>query len=239
MLHRHIEKAFLDYGIRNSKWILAQSNHQLDQLTRRFRRNNIAVLPNFHPIPPDLEREASMRKRVLWIANLKPLKNPHAFVRLARDLSHRRDISFVMIGRALEQDDWTNNLLEQIASVPNLEYLGPRTQEEVNEALEKADLLVNTSHYEGFSNTFIQAWMRRVPVVSLTVDPDRLLTRGGLGAVSRTEEQMRLDVTLLLDDVEERLAMGARCRLYAVHRHNESNIDVVARLLTVPELASP
>jgi hypothetical protein len=81
--------------------------------------------------------------------------------------------------------------------------------------------------------------MRRVPVVSLTVDPDRLLTRGGLGAVSRTEEQMRLDVTLLLDDVEERLAMGARCRLYAVHRHNESNIDVVARLLTVPELASP
>jgi glycosyltransferase involved in cell wall biosynthesis len=238
-VHRHIERAFLDYGIRNANWILAQSNHQLDQIVRRFRRNNVTVLPNFHPVPPDRVPEAGPRKRVLWIANLKPLKNPHAFVRLAQGLAHRRDISFVMIGRAMERDDWTAGLLAQIESVPNLEYWGFKTQDEVNQALANADLLVCTSHYEGFSNTFIQAWMRRVPVVSLVVDPDHLLTRGRLGALSRTEEQLQRDVTLLLDDVEERMAMGERCRRYAVHRHNESNIDVVTRLLTVPELASP
>ena len=72
------------------------------------------------------------------------------------------------IGRS---DSWPRSRQRRISSTA-----ARLSQAEVNALLEHTDLLVNTSDYEGFSNTFIQAWMRRVPVVSLRVDPDRLLS---------------------------------------------------------------
>jgi glycosyltransferase involved in cell wall biosynthesis len=90
---------------------------------------------------------------------------------------------------------------------------------------------VNTSDYEGFSNAFIQAWMRRVPVATLTVDPDGLLSRGGLGVVGGTEEGLREAVAGLLDDDAKRVHMGARCRAYAVATHGYSNAARVARII--------
>jgi glycosyltransferase involved in cell wall biosynthesis len=138
-----------------------------------------------------------------------------------------------MIGScdATEDDAWTKDQLNEIAATPNIEYRGALSQAEVNAVLEHTDLLVNTSDYEGFSNTFIQAWMRRVPVVSLRVDPDRLLSRGGLGAVTGNEDALFGCVSVLLDDPDKCSAIGARARRYALEHHAESNIETLARLL--------
>jgi glycosyltransferase involved in cell wall biosynthesis len=160
-------------------------------------------------------------KQVVWIANLKPLKNPGAFVRLARRFAHRSDVRFVIVGGTLDDSDWTKQQLQEIAATPNLEYRGSLSQSAVNGLLEHTDLLVNTSDYEGFSNTFIQAWMRRVPVVSLRVDPDRLLSRGGLGAVTGDEDTLHERVAALLDDPDRCAAIGARARQTVVEHFGE------------------
>ena len=77
---------------------------------------------------------------------------------------------------------------------------------------------------------FIQAWMRRVPVVSLRVDPDRLLSRGGLGAVPSPASRTRSSrVAALLDDPDRCAAIGARARSYALDHHAESNNATLAR----------
>jgi hypothetical protein len=73
--------------------------------------------------------------------------------------------------------------------------------------------------------------MRRVPVVSLHVDPDRLLSRGGLGVVAGTEEALASHVAALLDDPDRCAAIGARARQYALEHHAESNIETLAGLL--------
>lgn len=238
-INRRIERAFLDYGIRNAGLILAQSHYQRDCIAERFGRQDVVVLPNFHPTPRDVERAQNIRKQVVWIANLKPLKNPGAFLRLAQRLGARSDVVFTMIGRPITDDRWTRRQLAKIAATPNVAFLGEQTQDQVNALLARADLLVNTSDYEGFSNTFIQAWMRRVPVVSLNVDPDGLLSRAGLGAVAHGGElQLARDVSRLLDSERERAAIGARCRAYAVANHGESNLDELARLLW-PSLPLP
>lgn len=233
-LHKRIELKFLDYGIRNAHLILAQSRFQRDELARRYGRDDAYVLPNFHPVPPKPVRRPSLPHGVVWIANLKALKNPYAFVRLAKAFEERADVRFLMLGRACAGDGWTERLLGAIEAVRNLRYLGECTQDEVNATLERAALLVNTSDFEGFSNTFVQAWMRGVPVVSLRVDPDGLLSSGRLGALSGTESQLRRDVQRFLDAAEVRTMLGARCRLYAEKNHSESNMDELARLLCVP-----
>jgi hypothetical protein len=86
--------------------------------------------------------------------------------------------------------------------------------------------------------------MRRVPVVSLRVDPDRLLSRGGLGAVTGNEDALYERVAALLDDPDRCAAIGARARRYSIEHHAESNIERLARLLSLPpgltrDLATP
>jgi glycosyltransferase involved in cell wall biosynthesis len=242
--HLKLERLFLNFGIRNATLILAQTEYQRARLKEAFPNAPVQVLPNFHPTPPDCGRNGAVVKQVVWIANLKPLKNPAAFVRLARRFAHRSDVRFVMVGDTLDDSEWTRRQLEAIAATPNLEYRGALRQSEVNELLAHADLLVNTSDYEGFSNTFIQAWMRRVPVVSLRVDPDRLLSRGGLGAVTGDDETLHERVAALLADPDRCAAIGARARRYALEHHAESNIETLARLLRLArgltrDLAAP
>ena len=237
--HLKLERLFLNLGIRNATLTLAQTEYQRERLTRDFPKSPVQVLPNFHPTPPDCGRSGAVMKQVAWIANLKPLKNPGAFVRLARRFAHRSDIHFVIVGGTLDDGEWTRETLKDIAATPNLEYRGYVSQPAVNALLEHTDLLVNTSDYEGFSNTFIQAWMRRVPVVSLHVDPDRILSRGGLGVVTGDEDALHDRVAALLGDPDRCAAIGARARRYALEHHAESNIENLARLLQLtPWLSS-
>lgn len=233
-LHKHIEKAFLNYGIRNADAILAQTAYQKRLLAERFGRGDAIVVANFHPLPPESRAGSSEDRRVVWIGNLNRTKNPAAFVRLAARLADRHGVKFTMIG-ASNDDPWAAEQLALIRAEPNVEYLGKLSQDEVNAVLERAAVLVNTSEHEGFSNTFIQAWLRRVPVASLYVDPDGLLSRGGLGSVAHGEERLAADVARLLDlSPTERTEVGARCRAYAVAHHSESNICAIAELLGAP-----
>lgn len=235
--HHFVERSFLDYGIRNANLIVAQTHDQKEALARNFGREDAVVVRNFHPTPPDAVRiPRDGRLKVAWIANIKPTKNPSAFLRLARSFAARTDVRFVMIGRPLLDDAWTRARLDEIRAAPNVDYLGALTQDEVNAVLREADVLVNTSEREGegFSNTFIQAWMRRVPVVALNVDPDSLLSTGGLGAASHSEDQLHADVAALLDSPERRSAIGERCRAYSVAKHGEANLEEFYRLLQSP-----
>jgi glycosyltransferase involved in cell wall biosynthesis len=174
----------------------------------------------------------------VWIANLKRLKNPRAFVRLAKRFEGRHDVRFTMVGDALEGGRWLEELLGDVEAVGNLSYLGPLDQEQVNDLLGRSDLLVNTSDFEGFSNTFIQAWMRRVPVVSLRVDPDGLLSERGLGRLSGDEEGLARDVAQLLDDRTLREGIGERARRYALEHHSTAHLDDLAGLLELEPIGA-
>lgn len=238
--HVRLERLFLNFGIRNASAILAQTEYQRSRLAERFPGAPVRVLANFHPTPAHHTRSAGAVKQVVWVANLKPLKNPGAFVRLARRFAHRTDVRFVMAGDTIDDGAWTRQQLAEIAATPNVDYRGALSQTQVNALLEQADLLVNTSDHEGFSNTFIQAWMRGVPVVSLRVDPDGLLSRGGLGATAAgNEEALHGRVAELLEDSSRCEAIGSRARAYALERHGETNIDALAQLMQLTRGAQP
>jgi glycosyltransferase involved in cell wall biosynthesis len=241
-LHKHIERWFLRFGVNNSELILAQTHYQREQIVRHFCCNHVRVIPSFQRTVPARSSRPWFEAQVAWIGTIKPCKNPGAFVRLARRFEGRKDIRFVMVGSTTADDAWTREQLAAMKETPNIDYLGACSDEEVNRLLERADLLVNTSDGESFSNTFVQAWMRRVPIVSLHVDPDGLLRRRGLGVVSRTEEQLYRHVMSLLHSYETRAEIGARARAYVLDYHTERNIEEIARLLSVappPAIMTP
>ena len=116
--------------------------------------------------------------------------------------------------------------------MPNLIYVGGVPQDEVNRRLEQGHILVNTSRFEGFSNTFVQAWMRKVPVVSLNSDPDNILVREGIGFHSLTFETLCRDVKLLVENNILCNEMGERARKYAYENHTvEKMVNCLTTLI--------
>jgi glycosyltransferase involved in cell wall biosynthesis len=96
-----IDRRLLDYGIRRVDRILAQAVYQDKLLMERFGRRADLIVPNFHPVPCAIADKSSSLD-VIWVANIKPKKQPEQFVRLANELSDLENVRFIMIGRPAE-----------------------------------------------------------------------------------------------------------------------------------------
>lgn len=229
---RYIERKMLEYGIRNARAIIVQTELQAGLLRSNFHIEPFAVIRNFHPMPVETIDKGGVLT-VLWVANFKKLKQPEVFIRLASDLSDT-GARFVMIG-APAAGAWQRDLEDRVAGVKGLSYLGVKTQEEVNELLAKCHILVNTSQYEGFSNTFIQAWMRKTPVVSLSVNPDHLLDDGRLGyCADGSYEILKQHVASLLGNPVSIEEIGTKAQSYAFENYSESNVRHLIEILVSP-----
>lgn len=169
------------------------------------------------------------RPFVIWVANIKPKKNPEAFVALAESL-RELPVDFLMVGKI--QDSRYAYLTDASRIPSNLFYLGPKSPEEVNGIIRESQLLVHTCNPEGFGNNFIQAWLQGKPTVSLYFDPDRLISSQGIGFHSRTPENFVSQVSLLLCDANLRGAMGDKAQRFAKENFTpEANIPKLEAFL--------
>ena len=226
-----LERKILNYGIRNSSLVVTQTTDQAKLLKKHFDRTADCVVANFHPAPDEAIRKADLPITVVWIGNLKPGKRPELFMRLARDFRNNESVRFKMIGAQPVSLPYDAEINETRASNRNFQYLGRCTQSEVNSLLADSHILVSTSRQEGFPNTFIQAWMRNVPVVSLDVDPDEVISRKGLGEVCSSYDYLRRAVESLVNDVDRRTSQGSNASRYAMSKHSMANASQIEALM--------
>ena len=219
------------YSIRNADRIVCQSEDQRVLLERNFGRKCDLVSPNIHPLPESEHHSKTDPIKVVWVGNIKPLKKPEIFLDLAKEFAQEANVRFVMIGRQGIGKHHAN-FMARLEQQKNVDYLGELPIDEVNRTLSESHVFVNTSDYEGFPNTFIQAWMREVPVVSLNVDPAGLLANHHLGFYSGSQKKLKHDVAVLLRDHRTREEIGRRARSIAEDRFGELNGKNLVQSLT-------
>jgi glycosyltransferase involved in cell wall biosynthesis len=155
----------------------------------------------------------------IWIALIRPEKQLEVFLDLAASMP---ELHFAVVGgfdpniSASERA----SLEGRLYSLENLKYLGTRRAEEVVDLLMQSRVLVNTSPREGFPNTMLEAWGVGVPVVSLSVDPGRIIERKRLGLVSGSSTQLHRDVSLLARSEALNKQFGCRGLDYVRQQHS-------------------
>lgn len=180
------DKILYKYGLRRAKAIAVQSNEQKDLLYDNFGLES-QVIKNFYPLNP-LRVPASKRKHILWVSTIRHWKRPMQFIKLAESFQHE---SFVMIGGRGEAKytGLYHEVRKRANKVKNLDFLGFQPFRITEKYFDKCKVFVNTSEYEGFPNTFLQAWSRGIPVISY-VDPDNVIRKQCLGVTVGSEEEL-------------------------------------------------
>lgn len=231
IIPRYVDRKIFEYGISRATDIIAQTNTQAKQLKRYYGRDVTDVIGNFHPNPKENVSKSKPIK-VLWIANLKPLKQPEIFIRLAKDFISTSDVEFIMIGAMQGSSRWKTNITEQMNQAKNLKYMGYVPQEDVNAILAESHILVNTSKWEGFTNTFIQAWMRKVPVVSLNVNPDNIFDNHKLGFFAGNYDLLKKYTEILVQNDSLRDRIGEYAYQYSLQHYSIENAQKLISILS-------
>lgn len=175
-----VRKYMFNCIVKNKTSFIVQTDAQHKLLS------SLGVIPslkiyNLHPLPSIKQNsdDCSIRK-IVWIGSVRQVKQLEIYLKLASDFKNDTSLMFYVIGR-FENNEYSNSLFKQLGQLSNVTHLGEIDNNDVNKFLETSDVLINTSKSEGFSNTFVQAWLRGVPVISLNSDPDNLIVDYELG----------------------------------------------------------
>ena len=205
------------FAIKRADGIIAQNKYQQRLLKTNFNRESV-LIKSIHVLPIEKPDKAAS-PIVLWAATVREPKQPELFLKLARQIP---EANFQMIGGGAPGEDarYFEQIKELASQVLNLEFVGFVPYHQINQFFARASIFVNTSSSEGFPNTFLQAWARYTPVVSLNADPDGVICHHKLGFYSKSFEQMAKDIKLLLKDGKLRAEMGANGRRYVEEEHD-------------------
>jgi glycosyltransferase involved in cell wall biosynthesis len=199
-------------AIQHAAIIVAQTELQRKLLWERFGKTSRLVRNPIRLDSPACNTHA--HKHVLWVGKSDSNKRPELFVQLARQFP---EVTFVMIMNKSDEAVFR----EVASSLPSNLRLIERVDFAASDSFyAEAIAFVNTSRFEGFPNTFLQAAKFSVPILSLQVDPDGMLAAGGCGIYAAGNlEALRCGLERLCRNEAERLKMGSAARRYVECNH--------------------
>lgn len=218
-------------ALRGADAVLAQTQRQQELLTEAFETEATLVPYGYHLPPSSAMISHDRRDGILWVGSSDPdQKNPGLFLELAEQLP---EVGFTMISQPIAgREACHEGLRRQAMGVANVEFVGPVAPDEIHSYYRKAMILVNTSDYEGFPNTFLEAWRYATPVASLYFDLDGLLSRRLGGVLAGSMGRLVSQIGTLASDAELRGDLGRSGRKYM--RENFSRVrvaDIYERVL--------
>jgi len=197
-----------EYGLRNVDQIIVQNPYQLQLCKENYHRDSI-LINSCYPYPANATNNPS--GYILWVGTIRQVKRPDLFIKLAELLPN---YSFVMVGGEDSSDkNFYNTIKAQANALPNVQFLGFLPYAQADKYFDGARLFVNTSDIEGFPNTFLQAWARKIPTVSF-FDCGARKNGQPIGLIVESITQMRDVVEKNMTNNQEWLSQGTKCLTY-------------------------
>ena len=198
--------------------VVTQTTSQQSKL--KSRGIEAMQVPNGYDMPPDSDIVDHQRRTdIVWVGSSDPdQKCPGRFIGLAKRLPN---LKFTMISKPLSDQKSAHEQLRTTArSVDNLDFLGAVSPDDVHKYYQRAAMLINTSDYEGFPNTYLEAWRYATPVISLTFDVDKLLSRGIGGVRVGSMDSLVETVDRLYRTPAVRSRLGSSGRSQLEHKYS-------------------
>jgi glycosyltransferase involved in cell wall biosynthesis len=214
MLGNVRDRLLYRHGLRRADVVLVQTARQASLLERHYGVQ-ARQAGMFCALPASVAPFAARAADLLWLANLRAMKRPEWFVDIARQVPRLR----CQMAGAAHPDEAAlyRRVAEAAAGLPNLQFHGQVRLGATGALFANARLFINTSAFEGFPNTYWQAWAHGVPVLA-TFDPDGLIAAHGLGLVVESPAAAGAAARALLADPAAWAACSVRCRQFATAR---------------------
>jgi glycosyltransferase involved in cell wall biosynthesis len=161
--------------------------------------------------------ENQSKQYIAWLGLYQYQKNLRLLYEIALSLKNEQ---FMIAGKEESKcDEETHSYLSMLKKLPNVTFSGFLHREQVLPFLSKAKFLLNTSHYEGFSNTFLEAMTVGTPIItSRNVNPDSIITKYNLGMVYNDSVDLQKQFSSLTPGLYK--VMARNVREYVNEHHN-------------------
>jgi len=203
----------------NATAVVAQTERQRELLLSTYART-AALVRNCCPDPGEeacnREDVLSERPRVLWVGRITWEKRLQWLLDVAEQC---REMDFDVVGVDGGRDEKGESIVTRAERAPNVRMHGYVPHSRIGEVYASATLLCCTSSYEGFPNTFLEAWSRGVPVLS-TFDPDGIIGRHRAGWTATTVEELVSVLKKVTASREALACAGAAARAYYCKNHS-------------------
>lgn len=196
------------------EYFVTQNNEQQASLLKYYGKDSM-VLSNIWLQDEVKEQTSEKLYDAIWISNLRPLKRAEWFITLAKEFPQNE---FAIVG-GTSKIEYYNQIEQSASDVKNLSFLGPKSFTEVNSLLSRSRILVCTSEFEGFPNTFLQAWAHSVPVIS-TVNPSSIITEYSLGCCVNDVSELKAKFIEMVNDEAEYKRMRSNVVKYFSEAHS-------------------
>ena len=158
---------------------------------------------------------------VLWVSNIRNLKRPDRILEIAGRLPH---VKIHMVGGSLPgEESLYRHIKREVTARANVVFHDRLSYWDTNALYGRARVLVNTSDSEGLLNSYLQAWIRGVPVVALA-DPDGVIERESLGTIASSSDQIPDAVGSLLDNPAAWTATSDRCLSFMKREYDDDKV---------------
>lgn len=220
------ERWLYKYGLLNADQIISQTQTQVNMLKSGFDlKSSIMPMPCVGPaedeyLPLQWYEDKPI---ILWAARIHECKRLELFLQVAVELP---EFNFVVGGSAGREDAYSQGLLDTMSKLENVTHLGMVAREDMPALYHSSTLFCCTSEYEGFPNTFLEAWSQGLPIVS-TFDPDHLIQKRGLGLSATTKDELVTGLRKLCSERDLWQTYSSNARDY--YQENHSVEEVMGR----------